>query len=24
MNLKSDITPDMAFRISKVFGGTAD
>jgi len=21
---KSDITPDMAFRISKVFGGTAD
>jgi addiction module HigA family antidote len=24
VNLKSDITPDMAFRISKVFGGTAD
>lgn len=24
VNLKSDITPDMAFRIAKVFGGTAD
>ena len=24
VNEKSDITPDMAFRIAKVFGGTAD
>ena len=24
VNMKSDITPDMAFRIAKVFGGTAD
>jgi antitoxin HigA-1 len=24
LNQKSDISPDMAFRISKVFGGTAD
>ena len=24
VNQKSDITPDMAFRIAKVFGGTAD
>ena len=24
LNQKSDISPDMAYRISKVFGGTAD
>src|ERR1700737_553339 len=24
LNQKSDISPDMAFRIAKVFGGTAD
>ena len=24
VNQKSDITPEMAFRIAKVFGGTAD
>ena len=24
LNQKADISPDMAFRISKVFGGTAD
>lgn len=24
LNLKSDISPEMAYRIAKVFGGTAD